>query len=94
MIQAVSIDETLLLGAAKQSFPLESSRPLQEASATNQPKDEITIKTPILKGRLFLKTWAVKGFGGSFYMSEAPSPLLHTVKYISLYLLTQGREDI
>ncbi len=56
MTQAASIDEISLLGAANQKLPtLGSTRPLQEAPATNQPKDKITIKTPIPKGRLFLK---------------------------------------
>ncbi len=73
-------------------FPhLGSSKPLQEASATNQLNDKITIKTPIPKGRLFLKIELWRDLEAGVYLFEAPSPLLHTVQIHTPVLTHTGR---
>ncbi len=53
--------------------------------------DQIIIKTPNPKDRLFLKIDRYSDLAARVYLSEAP-PLCYTLyKYISLYLLSQGR---
>ncbi len=57
------------------------------------PWDQITIKTPNPKGRLFLKIDLQWNLAAGFYLSEAPSLLIHTVQYkfMPLYLFTHEK---
>jgi hypothetical protein len=56
--------------------------------------DQVYIKTPNPKCRLFLKIYQQMYMAAGVYLSEAPdplAPLLHTVRiHVPLYLFTQG----
>jgi hypothetical protein len=58
-----------------------------------EPTDQISIKTPNLKCRLFLNRYLAAGV----YLSEAPIPfppsVTHCINTIPLYLFTQGRGE-
>jgi hypothetical protein len=53
--------------------------------------DQITIKTPNPKGRLFLKTDLYRNLAACVYLSEDPSPLLHTVLTINVPVVYMAR---
>jgi hypothetical protein len=58
--------------------------------------DQISIKTPNPKCRLFLKIYQERYLAAGVYLSEAPDPLPPTpsytlYEYIPLYIFTQGR---
>jgi hypothetical protein len=59
--------------------------------------DQITIKTPIPKGRLFLKTALLRYLAAGVYLSEAPSPprfLVGLVMQICRFVIRSNTQGI
>jgi hypothetical protein len=55
--------------------------------------DQITIQKPNRKGRLFFTIGLKRDLAAGVYLPEPP-PLCYTLyKYITFYLLTQGRRE-